>query len=275
MKISVRVLVLSLLGGMWLSPLGVLAEEKAEKANPPEQQSAPMDYEAARWHPLHFKPAIETAKDEECLACHQEVLENSVKPASAVGIKTEDSLAWYQTLEIYQGAQDTFHRRHLVTPLAKELMNLKCNTCHQGYDPREETPTIAGGDGSFSMRKMVNPETTCLKCHGQMNFKIMGLPAVWETSGEMMGNNCLICHQAVRTVRHQVNYLNAEAIEKNGTENSDSCYGCHGGRSWYRIPYPYPRHAWPAMGSEVPVWAKDRPTQSEERFRLPQTATIE
>ena len=34
------------------------------------------------------------------------------------------------------------------------------------------------------------------------------------------------------------------------------------------ISYPYPRHAWPGMPPEVPDWAKDRPTESEARFRL-------
>ncbi len=78
-----------------------------------------MDYEKARWDPIHFKPAIDTATDEQCLACHQEILESSVKGASPAGVKSSEVLAWYQTLETYEGEQDTFHRRHLVTPLQK------------------------------------------------------------------------------------------------------------------------------------------------------------
>ena len=35
------------------------------------------------------------------------------------------------------GEQETFHRRHLVTDYAREVMDLRCNTCHQGNDPRE------------------------------------------------------------------------------------------------------------------------------------------
>ena len=33
------------------------------------------------------------------------------------------------------------------------------------------------------------------------------------TSREMFQNDCLTCHAAIRTTRHQVNYLKAEAIE--------------------------------------------------------------
>lgn len=231
---------------------------------------ATEDYEAARWHPLHFKPAIDTATNEQCLACHQEILQRRVKPVSPAGVKAVDSVAWYQTLDVYEGTQETFHRRHLVTPLAKKLMNLKCNTCHQGHDPREEAvipPTSQRA--SFALRKTVDPEATCLKCHGKMNYQVMGLPSAWETSRHMMGDNCLTCHAAIRTVRHQVNYLNAEAIEKAGQTSSDGCYGCHGGRAWYRVAYPYPRHSWPGSGDAVPDWAKNRPTQSEARFQLP------
>lgn len=228
-----------------------------------------MDYEKARWDPIHFKPAIDTATDEQCLACHQEILENSIKGASPAGVKSSDVLAWYQTLETYEGEQDTFHRRHLTTPFAKRVMNLRCNTCHEGNSPREEAPVPpTAKDAGFTLRKMVNPETTCLKCHGQHNYKVMNLPGPWEETREAMGNSCVGCHAAFRTHRHQVNYLNAEEIEKAGQENADACYGCHGGRSWYRITYPYPRHAWPNMTPETPDWAKDRPTESEPRFQL-------
>lgn len=229
-----------------------------------------LDYERARWHPIHFKPAIDTATNEQCLACHQEILDRKVKEQSPAGVKAADSLAWYQTLDVYAGEQETFHRRHLVTPLAQDLMDLKCNTCHQGNDPREEAliPPSAEKAG-FTLRKMVDPYETCLKCHGRHNYEIMGLPGSWEETRDMMSNSCTTaCHSAIRTNRHQVNYLKADAIEKAGQENSDTCYGCHGGRQWYRITYPYPRHAWPGMPKETPDWAKDRPAESDERFRL-------
>jgi hypothetical protein len=68
--------------------------------------------------------------------------------------------------------------------------------------------------------------------------------------------------------RHQVNFLKADAIEEAAKNDSDVCYGCHGGRQWYRIPFPYPRHAWSGMAKDVPDWAKDRPTESEPRFQI-------
>jgi nitrate/TMAO reductase-like tetraheme cytochrome c subunit len=231
------------------------------------------DYLRAVYSPLHFKPAIAQASDEQCLACHKEVLDSRVREASSAGLKAAGAKAWYQLTPTYAGEQDTFHRRHLVTPLAKELMNLKCTTCHQGHDPREEAPGASAtspqqGTADFALRKQVNPETTCLKCHGQMNWQVMGLPSAWPQAKEAFQNNCLLCHSAIRTNRHQVTYLNAEKIEAAGATGGDSCYGCHGGRAWYRINYPYARNPWPGMAPETPDWAKGRPTQSEARFQL-------
>lgn len=240
-------------------------------------QSAPVGGKnllRSTYDPIHFKPAIETAKDEHCLACHREVLDDTVRESSPAGVKASTSKAWYQQLSTYTGEQDTFHRRHLLTGMAKELMNLSCTTCHQGSDPRDEAQgTSATGtpqtDNGFTLRKVVNVETTCLKCHAPMNTAVMGLPSPWPESKEMFGNSCLTCHAAIRTNRHQVTYLKADAIEAAGQKNADVCYGCHGGRSWYRIEYPYPRHPWEGMSPEVPDWAKDRPVVSEARFALP------
>ena len=231
--------------------------------------AAQPDYDDARWDPIHFKPAIETATNEQCLACHQEVLEPSVSEVSPAGVKASEALAWYQTLSTYEGEQDTFHRRHLTGEYAQQVMDLKCNTCHQGNDPREETANShATGDGTLTQRKQVDPEI-CLMCHGQFPWEVMtGLTGPWSESGQIFQNNCMACHAAFRTVRHQVNFLKPEAIEQAGTADGDVCYGCHGGRSWYRIHYPYPRHEWPGMAPQVPDWAKDRPTQSQARFQL-------
>ncbi len=221
----------------------------------------------AAYDSLHFRPAIESARDEQCLACHREVLEDRVRETSPAGLSAAESRAWYQQLATYAGAQETFHRRHLVTDFAKKVMNLRCNTCHQGHDPRDENPGSSATvqKEGFVLRKQVDPQT-CLMCHGRMNYPAMGLPSDWHESREMFGDSCLTCHAAIRTARHQVNFLDAAAIEAAGAESSDACYGCHGGRAWYRISYPYPRHPWPGMPEGVPGWAKDRPTQSAARF---------
>ncbi len=225
-------------------------------------------YNAARWDPIHFKPAIDQATDEQCLSCHQEILDRRVLAKTPAGVPAEDTLAWYQTLNTYEGPQETFHRRHLVMPLAKKLMKLKCNTCHQGNDPREEVSgSSATTQPGLTMRKMVDPQV-CLMCHGKFPAQVMGIPGDWYQSAKLFNNDCLTCHKTIRTHRHQVNFLKPEAIEKAGAQDSDVCFGCHGGRAWFRVSYPYPRHPWPGAQGPVPEWAKDRPTDSAPRFRL-------
>lgn len=225
------------------------------------------NYNAARWDPLHFKPAIDQATNEQCLACHAEVLQPSVRPQSPAGVKAAISLAWYQTLDVYSGAQDTFHRRHMTGELAQKVMKLRCNTCHQGHNPRDEAPGTSATSqmAGYTLRKQVDPNT-CLMCHGQFNFPVMGLAGNWPEQREAFGDNCLVCHASIRTTRHNVNFLNAKAIEAEAEKSSDVCYGCHGGRAWYRNNFPYPRHAWEGMDKEVPDWAKQRPNASHPRF---------
>ena len=242
-----------------------------------------MDYDRARYHPLHFKPQIARASNEECLVCHSEILTHKPRAASPAGVKASDTLAWYQTLDTYKGEQQTFHFRHLKSAYAKQVMNLSCNFCHKGNDPREESPDMQPGQKvftasatpNFTLRKMVNPSTTCLRCHGAFPYKNMdGVDAPWpvarvDMEDEETPNGCLTCHEdSFRTNRHNVTYLNAANIEKLAKKSSDVCYGCHGGRQWYRISYPYPRHAWPGMDEETPDWAKNRPTQSDPEYQL-------
>ncbi len=239
------------------------------------------DYLRERWNPIHFKPLIDKATNEQCLACHREILTHEPRKASPAGWKADSVLAWYQTLDTYSGPQMTFHARHLTSKYAKQVMDLKCNFCHQGNDPREEAPGSHAGnqkDDAYTLRKMVNPETTCLRCHGKFPYENMeGLEGDWskiraDFEDEETKNGCLAaCHgETYRTVRHQVTYLKPKNIEKLAKDSSDVCYGCHGGRKWYRISYPYPRHPWPGMKDvveETPAWAKNRPTQSEARYR--------
>ncbi len=246
---------------------------------------AGIDYERARFHPIHFPPMIEQASNEECLVCHQEIMDNKPLQSSPAGVPASDTMAWYQTLATYDGEQASFHFRHLQSDYAKQVMNLECTFCHQGNDPREESPDMMRGRPAFSasdtpeftLRKMVNPSTTCLRCHGAMPDpeNIMGLPGAWpearqDFEDEETPNGCLTCHgeYGYRTNRHNVSYLNAANIEDLATASSDVCYGCHGGRQWYRISYPYPRHPWPDMDPETPDWALDRPTQSDPAYQL-------
>jgi hypothetical protein len=251
-------------------------------------RAAAADYQRAKWDPIHFKPAIDFAKNEACLVCHSEVTKETTRQRSPAGVEASKTEAWYQTLATYSGKQETFHWRHLQSPYSKQVMNLQCNFCHQGSDPREESPhvTATGADGknlsswrdgapAFTLRKMVNPTETCLRCHGAFPAEQMSLPGAWPELRESMEsaeapNGCLSCHaEQFRTVRHRVNYLKADNIEKLAKKDSDVCYGCHGGRQWYRTSYPYARHPWPGM-SDTPDWAKDRPAESEPQFRLPQ-----
>jgi hypothetical protein len=193
----------------------VLAVGLAWAAGPNPDRSTPgsPDYERAIYSPLHFRPAIETATDEQCLACHQEILERNVHEESPAGVTAAEALAWYQTLDTYQGDQKTFHQRHLVTPYAQEVMKLQCNFCHQGHNPREEAPIPpTTGDAGFTLRKVVNPETTCLRCHGRFPWEVMeGLAGPWhevrqDFEFEEGENGCLACHADLfRTTRHQVN----------------------------------------------------------------------
>jgi len=248
---------------------------------------AGLDYQRARYYPLHFPPAIGKASDEECLVCHQEILTHKPREASQAGVPADATIAWYQTLDTYEGPQSSFHWRHLESPYAKKVMNLKCTFCHKGNDPREESPYMvptrpagtAPTPPEFTNRKMVNPSETCLLCHGAMPdpIDIMGIGAPWpvarlDIEDEETVNGCLSCHgeDGIRTNRHNVSYLNALNIELTARQKSDTCFGCHGGRQWYQISYPYPRHPWPDMDEEVPDWAGDRPTQSKPEYQLPE-----
>jgi hypothetical protein len=242
------------------------------------------DYLRARHHPLHFKPSIAAASNEECLVCHVEIITNKPREVSPAGLKSENQLAWYQTLDTYQGKQQSFHYRHLQSPFAKSVMNLACNFCHKGNDPREESPDMqpgqkaftASASPNFTLRKMVNPSTTCLRCHGAFPYKNMdGVEGPWhqvrtDFEDEETPNGCLVCHEETfRTVRHQVTYLKPAKIEAEAKKSSDVCLGCHGGRQWYRLSYPYPRHPWPDMDTEeTPQWAKGRPVASEPQYQL-------
>lgn len=265
----------------WMNPPARSEEDAAAARARAEVIAAAlptMDYNTARYHPLHTPPASLTASNEECLVCHSEVLTDRPREASQAGVPASATIAWYQTLDTYTGDQQSFHYRHLQSAYAQQTMNLECRFCHVASDPREETPDMIVGRAQgtapeipeFTLRRMVNPSTTCLRCHGSFPAETMGLPDEWHVIREDFEyepgiNGCLSCHEETfRTNRHSVTYLNAgtiEAIARSGS--SDSCYGCHGGRSWYRNSYPYPRTPWPEMAEDLPEWAIGRPTASD------------
>jgi len=241
---------------------------------------ASASYETARWHPLHFKPAIEQADDKSCLVCHAEVLKPSVRAKSPAGVRADQSLAWYQTLEIYTGAQDTFHRRHLLGDMAKRYMNLRCNTCHQGHDPRDEAPgTSATAQATgYTLRKQVDPQT-CLMCHGQFNAEVMGLPGSWAEHGETFGNNCLLCHESIRTTRHNVNFLKPPPSRRRDASLRNTAMPVTGGAPGIAFPSlirVMPGRAWtrrcptglgiaPRSRSRVFAWRTGRPPRLRRR----------
>jgi hypothetical protein len=235
-------------------------------ANAEDNKSSYID---ARWDPLHFKPAINQATNDQCLACHQEIITSKPLAKMPAGVEARDTKAWYQLNDHYNGVQDTFHRRHLVTPLAKRLMSFKCNTCHQGNNPNTEVVAIDGSQhGDPNLNKQVDTDI-CLMCHGTFDYKVMsGLSGDWPDIRESFNNDCVTCHKEFRTRRHEVNFLKAEAIEQEGEKNKESCYGCHGERAWYSIPYPYVRRPWlERMPGMVPEWAEGRPVNYPKHLR--------
>lgn len=234
------------------------------------------DYHRAAHDPIHFQPHIEQASDGQCLQCHGEILSRGVHKSPA-GREPDSAFAWYQSLSTYEGEQKTFHQRHINSPLAKNAMNLKCNFCHRGHDPDQEDAVYRIDSSEQSekpvrkwapLRKQVDVEEVCLRCHGTFPFEVMGLEEDWPVSGELFGWNCYGCHSVIRSNRHNVTYLNKEYIEKEGRTNGDLCYGCHGGRAWYRASYPYPRHPWPGMGDQIPEGLENRPVVSEKKYRI-------
>lgn len=228
-------------------------------------KSKQKNYDQARWDEIHFKPAITNATNKQCLSCHQEILDHSPREISPAGLKTSDTQAWYQTLNTYSGEQSTFHQRHLNSDYAQKVMDLKCNTCHQGNDLREETSgSSKTAQNDLTMRKMVDPYV-CVMCHGQFNAQKMGIPESWYKSSQLFGDSCLTCHASIKTERHQnVSFLKVDAIETAGKEDSDVCFGCHGGRAWYNISFPYSSHSWPGW-RDAPRGAKSRYTTTSQK----------
>ncbi len=241
-----------------LIPLAVIGISVNVCAQTSVSESQSTNYNRARWNPIHFKPAIMAATNEQCLICHMEILDKVPRKTSPAGLTIKNSLAWYQTLSTYEGDQDTFHRRHIMSNYSKRIMNLGCTTCHQGNDPREEVPNSSSTtQEGLTMRKSVDPYI-CAMCHAQYNFTKMGVPGPWPDNSTLFADTCLTCHVAIKLERHHgISFLNAEGIEELAKKDSNVCYGCHGGRAWYRINFPYTEKKWPGLG-DVPIGAESK-----------------
>lgn len=228
-----------------------------------------QDYHRARWDKIHFQPDISKATNKQCLNCHQEILESRPRAVSPAGVKSTETKAWYQTLNTYTGEQERFHRRHLTSPFAKSVMSMKCTTCHQGNDPRDETSaTSKTAQAGLTMRKMTDP-FICAMCHGQFNSAKMGVPGPWPEHSSSFNDSCLTCHIGIKTERHKnIGFLKAKEIEVIGKKDSDACYGCHGGRSWYRISFPYSEKRWPGWGQPPAGAEKKYPKMPDHQAHM-------
>jgi hypothetical protein len=187
----------------------------------------------ARRTPVHFPPLASRTDDSVCLACHWDQIFESPRVAAPAGLLREDAGAWYQELSTYAGRQESFHWRHYSGDYARDVLRLRCNTCHHGHDPLEQAALSESGE-TVALRKRVNP-MLCLKCHGRFpdHDPLITLP--WEEARRDFDGNCLVCHAADAARRHQARFLARERIERRAAESSDVCYGCHGGRAWYRV----------------------------------------
>lgn len=237
----------------------------------PACEKGVKDLYVDRMDPVHFPPEIFQTKDSKCLQCHSDLMEKKVLARSPSGISSSGKLAWYQYTSTYEGSQMMFHSRHRDSPLSRQLMNLECRFCHRGNDPLPGEFSTSSKMRNPVLRKSVSAEKICLRCHGTFPFSIMGLPGDWGEIKDHYSGNCLTCHSTIRTNRHNVSYLNAGEIERKAMENPEVCYGCHGGRAWYRSSYPYPRNPWPGMPG-MPEKTSDRampgPGKSEALFRI-------
>jgi hypothetical protein len=83
----------------WILVAAVIAASAWAVMRGPAVQALPLanvgdhagQHLRAVYSPLHFKPAIASATDAQCLACHREVLEDRVRAVSPAGVKAADS----------------------------------------------------------------------------------------------------------------------------------------------------------------------------------------
>jgi hypothetical protein len=183
----------------------------------------------ASYSPLHFKPAIDTATDAQCLACHKEVLEDKPRVASPAGVRAADSIAWYQRTSTYSGEQDSFPSPAPGDADGAGLDEPALHHLPSGPGPARGSAGLLG-DGDAPDR---SPASPCASrsirkppaSSATASFRprrSWACPARGPRSRTCSRTTAWRCHAAIRTNRHQVSYLNADAIEaaaREGTAN--------------------------------------------------------
>jgi hypothetical protein len=133
--------------------------------------------------------------------------------------------------------------------------------------------TSNNGGPPFTLRKRVNPEETCLRCHGSYPFEIMGLTGPWheqqaDLEPEGTPNGCLTCHAAIRTEPAQ------RDLSEQGRDRE-------GGRELFgrllRLPWRSPvvpdqlslsAQSLAGHGQGCARLGKNRPTKSDPRYAI-------
>jgi hypothetical protein len=193
------------------------------------------EYERHRrlWERSHFPPG-EDSLDGRCLGCHADVLEQAPRRAMPAGALPEGLLPPYQRLATYDGGQASFHWRHRRSSYAQSVMRMRCQSCHRGRDPR--LPEVHRHEREFpvALRKRVHPNL-CVNCHGRFPDHRAAFDGDWPAVRQRFDGNCLVCHEGDSARRHHNPLLDREAVEAQARDSGDVCYGCHGGRAWYRV----------------------------------------
>lgn len=84
-------------------------------------------------------------------------------------------------MSTYQGAQDTFHRRHLTTEYATKVMQMRCTTCHEGSPRATKPPTRPPTTRTVALTlQNGQPRDFLSQVPREDDHEIMGLPGPWN-----------------------------------------------------------------------------------------------
>jgi hypothetical protein len=164
----------------------------------------------ASYSPLHFKPAIESATDAQCLACHKEVLDDNPALASPAGLRAADSLAWYQQTEHLQRRAGQLPSPPSGDADGEAVDEPQLHHLPPGPGPARRSPGLLG-DGNAANRCRIHAAQA-----GQSRDDLPQVPrpvsrqgdhgpagAVAGEAKDMFQNDCLGCHarSALRATR--------------------------------------------------------------------------